>query len=142
EAGRLLAEVAAEVERYGGVYDVQAYSGMLAALLALIRGALGQARAECELARTVSARISAPPQLAAGLDNIDAVLTARVHGPRAGLAKLGPALATAVAAHCAERVLASLSDSAAVLLSAAGRTAEAVRVLAAVTAWRAGHPRS
>ncbi|MEV6583316.1 BTAD domain-containing putative transcriptional regulator [Streptomyces sp. NPDC051582] len=142
EAEQLLAEVYLEVERYGGVYDVQAYSGLLAALLALIRGDLGRARTECELARAASARISGPPQLAAGLDNIDAVLTARVQGPRAGLAKLAAALAEAVAAHCAERVLASLADNAAVLLAADGRTAEAVRVLAAATAWRAGHPRS
>ncbi|KOU28289.1 transcriptional regulator, partial [Streptomyces sp. WM6372] len=141
-AEQLLAEVSLEVERYGGVYDVQAYSGMLAALLALVRGDFEQARTECELARAASGRISAPPQLAAGLDNIDAILTARAHGPRAGLAKLAPALAAAIAAHCAERVLASLGDTAAVLLLAAGRTAEAVRVLAAATAWRAGHPRS
>ncbi|MFI1456504.1 AfsR/SARP family transcriptional regulator [Streptomyces roseus] len=142
EAEQLLAEVALEVDRYGGVYDVQAYSGMLAALLALIRGDLGRARTECELARAAAARITGPPQLAAGLDNIDAMLTARARGPRAGLAKLAPALAAAVAAHCAERVMASLTDNAAVLLAAAGRTAEAVRVLAAATAWRAGHPRS
>ncbi|MFF4099692.1 ATP-binding protein [Streptomyces sp. NPDC001903] len=141
-AEKLLAEVSREVERFGGVYDVQAYSGMLAALLALVRGDLVRARTESELARAASGRISAPPQLAAGLDNIDAVLTARAHGPRAGLAKLGPGLAAAVAAHCAERILASLGDTAAVMLLAAGRTAEAVRVLAAATAWRAGHPRS
>ncbi|MCX5146917.1 AfsR/SARP family transcriptional regulator [Streptomyces sp. NBC_00320] len=141
-AEQLLAEVDREVEPYGGVYDVQAYSGMLAALLALVRGDLGRARTECELARAAAARISAPPQLKAGLDNVDAVLTARAHGPEAGLAKLGPALAACVAAHCAERVLASLADSAAVLLAAAGRSAEAVRVLAAATVWRAGHPRS
>ncbi|MFE5768782.1 BTAD domain-containing putative transcriptional regulator [Streptomyces sp. NPDC056485] len=142
EAERLLAEVAVEVERFGGVYDVQAYSGLLGALLALIRGDLVRARTECELARAASARISGPPQLAAGIGNVDAVLTARARGPRAGLAKLAPALADAVAAHCAERILASLTDNAAVLLAAAGRTAEAVRALAAATAWRAGHPRS
>nr|WP_199809274.1 AAA family ATPase [Streptomyces sp. NRRL S-244] len=141
-AEQLLAEVSREVEHHGGVYDVQAYSGMLAALLALVRGDLVRARTECELARAASGRISAPPQLAAGLDNIDAVLTARAHGPKAGLAKLGPCLAAAIAAHCAERVLASLGDTAAVMLLAAGRTEEAVRVLAAATAWRAGHPRS
>ncbi|MFF3860274.1 BTAD domain-containing putative transcriptional regulator [Streptomyces sp. NPDC002209] len=141
-AEQLLADVAREVEPYGGVYDVRAYGGMLAAMLALVRGDLGRARAECELARAACEKIAAPPQLTAGLGNIDAVLTARAHGPQAGLAKLGPVLAAAVAAHCAERVLASLADTAAVLLAAAGRSAEAVRALAAATAWRAGHPRS
>ncbi|MFZ3471313.1 hypothetical protein ACODT3_20025 [Streptomyces sp. 4.24] len=50
--------------------------------------------------------------------------------------------AAAVAGHCAGRVLAALAETAAGQLAAAGRPAEAVRVLAAATAWRAGHPRS
>ncbi|MER7461600.1 BTAD domain-containing putative transcriptional regulator [Streptomyces sp. NPDC097981] len=141
-AEQLLAEASAEADRYGGVYDVRAYGGMLTALLALVRGDLVRARTEYERARAAARKTSVPVQLTAGLDNIDAALTAREHVPEAGLAKLGPALAAAVAAHCAERVLASLADTAAVLLAAAGRSAEAVRVLAAATAWRAGHPRS
>ncbi|MFK0259477.1 AfsR/SARP family transcriptional regulator [Streptomyces sp. NPDC090445] len=141
-AGQLLAEAAREVDRYGGVYDVRAYAGMLSSLLSLVRGDLGRARTEHETARAASERFSAPPQLIAGLDNVDAVLIAREAGPEAGLAAIGPALAAAVAAHCAERVLASLTDTAAVLLARAGRAAEAVRALAAATAWRAGHPRS
>ncbi|MFD5513653.1 transcriptional regulator, partial [Streptomyces sp. NPDC127051] len=141
-AEQLLAEAAREAERYGGMHEIQAYGGMLTALVALVAGDLGRARTECELARAAAGKMSGPPQLAAGLGNIDAVLTGREHGPQAGLAKLAPALATAVAARCAERVLASLTDTAAVLLSASGRTAEGVRALAAATAWRAGHPRS
>ncbi|WP_311318663.1 AAA family ATPase [Streptomyces sp. 2132.2] len=141
-AEQLLTEAAREADRHGGTPEISAYGGMLTALLALVRGDLARARAEWELARAAAANMSGPPQLAAGLGNIDAVLTAREQGPRAGLAKLAPALATAVAAHCAERVLASLADNAAALLAAAGRPAEAVRVLAAATAWRAGHPRS
>ncbi|WP_329313906.1 AfsR/SARP family transcriptional regulator [Streptomyces sp. NBC_01278] len=141
-AEQLLAEAANEVDRHGGVYDARAYGGMLTALLALVRGDLGRARTEAELARAACGKINAPPQLTAGLDNVDAILTAHEHGPEAGLATLGPALAAAVAAHCAERVLASLSDTAAVLLADAGRDAEAVRALAAATAWRSGHPRS
>ncbi|MFD7629642.1 BTAD domain-containing putative transcriptional regulator [Streptomyces sp. NPDC059851] len=137
-----LAEAAREVDHYGGVYDVRAYAGMLSSLLALVRGDLGRARAEYELARAASERFSAPAQLIAGLDNVDAVLLAREAGPEAGLAAIGPALAAAVAAHCAERVLASLTDTAAALLARSGRAAEAVRALAAATAWRAGHPRS
>ncbi|MFJ2825543.1 ATP-binding protein [Streptomyces toxytricini] len=141
-AERLLAESAREVDRYGGVYDVRAYAGLLSSLVALIRGDLAGARAAHGRARADAARFAAPAQLLAGLDNIDAVLRGREAGPEAGLAAIGPALAGAVAAHCAERVLASLADTAAALLSRAGRPAEAVRVLGAATAWRAGHPRS
>ncbi|WP_350206284.1 BTAD domain-containing putative transcriptional regulator [Streptomyces sp. 2P-4] len=141
-AERLLAESAREVDRYGGVYDVRAYAGLLSSLVALIRGDLAAARAVHGRARADAARFAAPAQLIAGLDNIDAVLRGREAGPEAGLAAIGPALAGAVAAHCAERVLASLADTAAALLSRAGRTGEAVRVLGAATAWRAGHPRS
>ncbi|MET9884749.1 BTAD domain-containing putative transcriptional regulator [Streptomyces sp. NPDC006430] len=144
EAERLVAQAHGEAEQYahGGIYDVQAYGGLLSALLALVRGDHIRARSACELARTAAGETTVPPQLTAGLDNIDAVLAFREHGPEAGLAKIGPALAVAVAAHCAERVLASLTDTAAVLLAAADRPAEAVRALAAATAWRAGHPRS
>ncbi|WP_405921556.1 ATP-binding protein [Streptomyces sp. NBC_00122] len=144
ESERLVAQAHGEAEQYahGGIYDIQAYGGLLTALLALVRGDSGGARSACERARTAAGKITVPPQLTAGLDNIEAVLTAGEHGPEAGLAKLGPALAVAVAAHCAERVLASLTETAAVLLAAADRAAEAVRLLAAATAWRAGHPRS
>ncbi|MEU7552871.1 BTAD domain-containing putative transcriptional regulator [Streptomyces sp. NPDC044571] len=142
EAERLLGQAHREAAQYGGGNDVRAYGGMLAALIALVRGDLGEARAHCELARAAAKTLTAPPQFTAGLDHVDAILVARAHGPATGLARLGPALAAAVAAHCAERVLASLADTAAVLLAAADRPAEAVRVLAASTAWRAGHPRS
>ncbi|MET9957806.1 BTAD domain-containing putative transcriptional regulator [Streptomyces sp. NPDC006326] len=142
EAERLLAQAHHEAAQHGGGNDVRAYGGMLAALIALVRGDLGEARTQYELARAAAGTLTVPPQLTAGLDHVDAILAARAHGPATGLARLGPALATAVAAHCAERVLASLADTAAVLLAAADRPAEAVRVLAASTAWRAGHSRS
>ncbi|MFI1283329.1 hypothetical protein ACH4U5_21745 [Streptomyces sp. NPDC020858] len=87
-------------------------------------------------------RITVPAQLTAGLDTVDAVLAARERGPEAGLALIGPGLAAAVAARCAERFLAGMAEAAAVLLADAGRPAQAVRALAAATAWRAGHPRS
>ncbi|MBT2408430.1 MULTISPECIES: neutral zinc metallopeptidase [unclassified Streptomyces] len=141
-AEQLLAEADLESERYGGVYDVRAYARLLGAMLALQRGDADQARAECERARAEGAKMTVPPQFTAGLDGVEAVLTARENGPAAGLAKIGPALATAVAAQCAERVLAGLADTAAVLLADADRPAEAVRALAAATAWRTGHPRS
>ncbi|AWZ16261.1 hypothetical protein DRB96_33030 [Streptomyces sp. ICC1] len=142
EAERLLDQADREAEQYGGVYDVLSYSHLVASLIALFRGDLGRARSECDLARASAGKFTGPPQLTAGIDNIGAVLAAREHGPEAGLVLIAPALAAAVAGHCAERVLAALAETAAGQLAAADRPAEAVRVFAAATAWRAGHPRS
>ncbi|MEU7731144.1 tetratricopeptide repeat protein, partial [Streptomyces sp. NPDC040724] len=142
EAEHLLAEADRESGRHGGVHDVSSFARLLAALLALQRGDFSSARSECEAARAESVRITVPAQLTAGLDSVDAVLTAHEQGPAAGLAKIGPGLAAAVTARCAERILAGLAEVAAVMLADDGRPAEAVRALAAATAWRAGQPRS
>ncbi|MET9572500.1 BTAD domain-containing putative transcriptional regulator [Streptomyces virginiae] len=142
DAERLLAEADEESDQHGGVYDVSAYARLLAAMLALQRGDAVRARTECELARVQTERITVPAQLTAGLDTVDAVLTARERGPEAALGLIGPALSTAVAARCAERVLAGMAEAAARFLADAGRPAEAVRAFAAATTWRAGQPRS
>ncbi|MFJ9767963.1 BTAD domain-containing putative transcriptional regulator [Streptomyces erythrochromogenes] len=142
DAERLLAEADEEADQHGGVYDVSAYARLLAALLALQRGDAARARAECELARIQTERITVPAQLTAGLDTVDAVLTARERGPEAALALIGPALNAAVEGRCAERVLAGIAEAAARFLADADRPAEAVRAFAAATAWRAGLPRS
>ncbi|MFD9575924.1 transcriptional regulator, partial [Streptomyces sp. NPDC059982] len=141
-AERLLAEAEQEAERQGGVYDVAAFARLLAATFALQRGDTARARAAWRAAHTAAADLTGPPQFAAGLDGVEAVLLAREQGPRAGLAKAAQGLATAVAARCAERVLAALAETGALLLADADRPADSVRVLAAATAWRAGHPRS
>ncbi|MFD7631444.1 transcriptional regulator, partial [Streptomyces sp. NPDC059851] len=141
-AERLLAEAHRETEQYGGGPEIRAYGGMLSALIALVRRDPAAARTHCDQARAAAAKTSAPSQLITGIDHVDAVLTGYEQGAEVGLAKIGPTLAAAVTAHCAERVLASVTESAAVLLEAAGRPAASVRALAAATAWRAGHPRS
>ncbi|WP_371616665.1 BTAD domain-containing putative transcriptional regulator [Streptomyces sp. NBC_00454] len=141
-AERLVAQADREADEYGVASDVRAYSRLISSLLALFRGDLDRARTECELARAEAGKVTGPPQLSAGLDNIDSLLTARAQGPAAGLARIAPALAAAVAGHCAERVLAALAETAAGQLADVGRPAEAVRVFAAATAWRAGNPRS
>ncbi|WP_371677477.1 BTAD domain-containing putative transcriptional regulator [Streptomyces sp. NBC_01276] len=137
----LLAEAEQEAERQGGVYDVAAFAGLLAAMFTLQRGDTVRARAEWQGARAAADGITGPPQFAAGLDTVEAVLLAREQGPEAGLAKAAQGLADAVAARCAERFLATLAETAALLLADTDRPAESVRVLAAATAWRAGHPR-
>ncbi|MFH7599615.1 BTAD domain-containing putative transcriptional regulator [Streptomyces racemochromogenes] len=141
-AERLLAEADREADRHGGVYDVSSFARLLSAMLALRRGDTDRARTECARSRAEASQINPPPQLTAGLDVIEAAVTAREHGPQAALEKIGPALAEAVAAHCAERVLACLAESAALYLEATGRPAASVRVLAAAGTWRAGQPRS
>ncbi|RKT05904.1 putative ATPase [Streptomyces sp. 3211.6] len=141
-AERLLAEADREADQHGGVYDVSSFARLLSAMLALRRGDTDLARTECARSRAEAAQINPPPQLAAGLEVVEAAVTAREHGPQAGLARIGPALAEAVAAHCAERVLACLAETAALFLDGAGRPAASVRVLAAASAWRGDHPRS
>ncbi|KIF03714.1 hypothetical protein PL81_22695, partial [Streptomyces sp. RSD-27] len=138
-AERVLAEADREADQYGGVYDMSAFARLLWAMLALRRGDTGTARAECARARADAVRINPPPQLSAGLDVIEAALAAREEGPQAGLDRIAPALAEAVAAHCAERVLACLAESAALFLAGTGRPAASVRVLAAACAWRGDH---
>ncbi|MFF9051234.1 BTAD domain-containing putative transcriptional regulator [Streptomyces erythrochromogenes] len=142
DAERLLAEADEEADQHGGVYDVSAYARLLAALLALQRGDAVRARAECELARVQTERITVPAQLTAGLDTVDAVLTAREQGPATAVDLIVPALSAAVEGRCAERVLAGIAEAAARFLADADRPAEAVRAFAAATAWRAGLPRS
>ncbi|MFG2233297.1 ATP-binding protein [Streptomyces sp. NPDC048723] len=142
DAEQLLAEADKESDRYGGVYDVSTFARLLSALVALQRGDDARAREECDRARAEAERFTVPAQLTAGLATVDAVLTGREQGPVAALARIGPALAAAVDARCAERVLAGMAEAAALLLADADRPAEAVRALAAATAWRAGHPRS
>ncbi|MEU8436199.1 BTAD domain-containing putative transcriptional regulator [Streptomyces sp. NPDC029216] len=141
-AEELLAEADREADQHGGVYDVSSFARLLSAMFALRRGDTDRARAECARARAESAQINAPAQLTAGMALVEAALTAQEEGPLAGLTRIGPALAEAVASHCAERVLACLAEVAAVFLEGAGRPAASVRVLAAAGTWRGGYPRS
>ncbi|MEU2827064.1 BTAD domain-containing putative transcriptional regulator [Streptomyces lavendulae] len=140
-AERLLAEAEREADRQGGLYDVVAFARLLTAVFALRRGDTARARTACEEARTAADGTTGPPQFAAGLDTVEAVLLSREQSPEAGLAQAAQGLADAVAARCAERFLAALAETAALLLADVDRPAESVRVLAAATAWRAGHPR-
>ncbi|MFE3766743.1 ATP-binding protein, partial [Streptomyces sp. NPDC059104] len=141
-AERLLAEAEQEAERQGGAYDVAAFARLLAAMFTLRRGDTVRARAEWQGARSAADGITEPPQFAAGMATVEAALLAHEQSPEAGLAKAARGLADAVAARCAERFLAALAETAALLLADTDRPAESVRVLAAATAWRAGHPRT
>ncbi|MEU8777415.1 BTAD domain-containing putative transcriptional regulator [Streptomyces sp. NPDC048606] len=142
EAARLVEEADAEARLYGGVYDARGFICLLGALLALRRGDVEAAREGCAEARKEASRVNTPPQFAAGTDIVEALVAAHDHGPRAGLAVIAPSLARAVAARCAERVLAEAAEIAALLLADAGLAAESVRVLAAAGVWRGPDPRS
>ncbi|MER7762724.1 BTAD domain-containing putative transcriptional regulator [Streptomyces sp. NPDC097619] len=168
-AERILAEAAAEAERYG-VPDAHAIAVLLSALIAYDRGDHALARERSAPIRFEGYQGSPPPQFTTAVRVLEALLTARERGPRAALPEAVGALADAVAAHCAEDVLAGAAEAAALLLSeiaeeigeetgvevgeepadragpsAAATAAQgwsgAVRVLAAATAWRSGHPR-
>ncbi|UQX02167.1 transcriptional regulator [Streptomyces sp. RerS4] len=140
EAARLLEKADAECELYGGVYDARSFIYLLRSLLALGRGDVEAARGDCTRARGEADRVTPPPQFDAALEVVQALLAAHDHGPEAGLATIAPAFATAVTARCAERVLAGMAETAALLLADAGRAAESVRALAAAGAWRGDDP--
>ena len=114
---------------------------MLGAQLALDDQEVPQARRLWVEAREASLRGSPPPQFTAALNWVDALVTAAEHGPAGGLRKFADALREALAARCAEAVLAGFADGAAVQLSELGDHARAARLFAAGDRWRGGHPR-
>jgi hypothetical protein len=101
----------------------------------------GRARELCEAARKETTRGTPPPQFIAALNGVDGLLTAVESGPGQGLRRLADALRKAMADSCAEVVLATLAEQAAGVLSGIGEHARVVRVLAAASCWREGHPR-
>ncbi|MFE9766594.1 BTAD domain-containing putative transcriptional regulator [Streptomyces sp. NPDC005808] len=141
-AGALTAldEASAASEQYG-VADARAFVHMLRAQLALDDGEIALAHELYEQARVESSRGTPPPQFVAALDGVEAVITAAQRGPVHGLRKLSDALPAAVAARCADVVLAAFVDRAAVLLSELGDHPRAARLLGVGTRWRGGHPR-
>jgi ATP/maltotriose-dependent transcriptional regulator MalT len=141
-AGALTAldEASTAAERYG-VADSRAFVLLLRAQMALGEGDVVLARALCEQSRAEIAHGTPPPQFTAGLDAMDALVTAEECGPEVGVAKLTATLREAVAQRCAEVITAALVDSAARLLALLGDLPRAVRLLAASDSWRGDHPR-
>lgn len=80
-------------------------------------------------------------QFLAALNGLDALLTAVETSPGHGLRKLVDTLREAATAPCSEVVLATLAERAAGVLSDLDDHARVVRLLAAGSHWRQGHPR-
>ncbi|MFF4350682.1 BTAD domain-containing putative transcriptional regulator [Streptomyces sp. NPDC001530] len=140
EALAALDEASAAADQYG-VMDSRAFVRLLRAQLALDDGEVAFARELFEQAREESSRGTPPPQFTAALNWIDALVTAAESGPERGLRKLFDALREAVDDRCADVVAAGLVDVAASLLTEIGEHPPAIRLLAAGTRWRQGHPR-
>ncbi|MGW3653865.1 BTAD domain-containing putative transcriptional regulator [Streptomyces sp. NPDC000878] len=143
DRGRALAtldEASAAADR-SGVADSRAFVLLLRAQLALDDQDVAGARAMCEQSRAEIARGTPPPQFMAGLNAMDALVTAEEHGPGRGLVKLTATLREAVARGCAEVVTAAIVDAMAGLLARLGDHPRAVRLLAASDSWRGGRPR-
>ncbi|MER6136797.1 BTAD domain-containing putative transcriptional regulator [Streptomyces sp. NPDC001815] len=141
-AGALTAldEATAAADRYA-VPDSRAFVLLLRSQMAIDDRDLTRARELCEAARAETLRGTPPPQFIAALNGIDALLTATETGPGPGLRGLADALHEAVSERCAEAVLAALAERSAGVLSGIGDHARVVRVLAAASRWRGGHPR-
>nr|WP_203691333.1 BTAD domain-containing putative transcriptional regulator [Streptomyces sp. SID12488] len=141
-AGALTAldEAGAAAERYG-VADSRAFVLLLRAQIALDEGDVARARALCDQSRVEIAHGTPPPQFMAGLNAMDALVTAEERGPEEGLVKLTVTLREAVAQRCAEVITAALADSAARLLAELGDLPHATRLLAASDNWRGDQPR-
>ncbi|WP_329400843.1 AfsR/SARP family transcriptional regulator [Streptomyces melanogenes] len=138
-AVKVLDEAAAEAARYS-VFDTASYIHYLRACMALDRSDAVTARAECDAATAEAARSTPPPHFTAILEGLQARVTAAESGPAPGVRGLATALRTAIAADCAEILLAHFAEGAAQLLPELGEARVAVRVLAAAETWRAGIP--
>ncbi|MGY1499031.1 BTAD domain-containing putative transcriptional regulator [Streptomyces sp. QTS52] len=141
-AGALTAldEAGAAAERYG-VADSRAFVLLLRAQIALDEGEVARARALCDQSRAEIAHGTPPPQFMAGLNAMDALVTAEERGPEEGVAKLTATLREAVTQRCAEVITAALADSVARLLADLGDLPHAARLLAASDSWRGDQPR-
>ncbi|MYT73077.1 MULTISPECIES: BTAD domain-containing putative transcriptional regulator [unclassified Streptomyces] len=141
EAARKALDTASEeADRYG-IADTAAFIGVLHAHLALAEGKVDRARELCDTSRAVAEGGTPPPQFNASLGLIDSRITAAESGPVPGLALLTDTLRDAIAARCAETVVAGLVDVGAELHARRDDVARAVRLFAASDVLRDGRPR-
>ncbi|MEU9883855.1 AfsR/SARP family transcriptional regulator [Streptomyces phaeochromogenes] len=135
-----LDEATAVAERYA-VPDSRAFVFLVRSQMAYDEQDFVRSRELWEAARAEMDRGTPPPQFIAALNGLDALLIAVETSPWAGLRKLADTLREAVAARCSEVTLASLVDRTAGVLADVGDHSRAVRLLAAGSRWREGHPR-
>ncbi|MGA6220467.1 BTAD domain-containing putative transcriptional regulator [Streptomyces umbrinus] len=135
-----LDEASAVAERYA-VPDSRAFVFLMRSQMAYDERDFVRARELWEAARAETDRGTPPPQFIAALNGLDALLIAVGTSPWPGLRKLTDTLREAVAARCSEVTLAALVDRTAGVLADVGDHTRAVRLIAAGSRWREGHPR-
>ncbi|MET7574975.1 BTAD domain-containing putative transcriptional regulator [Streptomyces sp. NPDC005492] len=135
-------DAAAEESERHGVPDARAFVLMLRAHIALEDGEITRARELSDQARAQSEKGTPPPQFRAGLNAVDALVTAAESGPERGLTSMCATLREAVEQRCAEALLATLLDQTATLCADLGELPRAVRLFALGDRLRGGHPRS
>ncbi len=135
-----LDEATAAADRYA-VPDSRAFVLLMRSQMAFDDRDFVQARELYGAARVEMERGTPPPQFLAALNGLDAVLTAVETSPGHGLRKLADTLREAASTRCSEVVLATLAERAAGVLSDIDDHARVVRLLAAGSRWRQGHPR-
>lgn len=134
-----LDEATAAADRYA-VPDSRAFVLLMRSQMAFDDRDFVQARELHGAARVEMERGTPPAQFLAALNGLDALLTAVETSPGHGLRKLVDTLREAATAPCSEVVLATLAERAAGVLSDIDDHARVVRLLAAGSHWRQGHP--
>ncbi|MFD9196323.1 BTAD domain-containing putative transcriptional regulator [Streptomyces phaeochromogenes] len=135
-----LDEATAAADRYA-VPDSRAFVLLMRSQMAFDDREFVQARELHGATRVEMERGTPPAQFLAALNGLDALLTAVETSPGHGLRKLVDTLREAATAPCSEVVLATLAERAAGVLSDLDDHARVVRLLAAGSHWRQGHPR-
>ncbi|WP_405871410.1 BTAD domain-containing putative transcriptional regulator [Streptomyces sp. NBC_00005] len=135
-----LDEATAAADRHGAP-DSRSFILLMRAQLAVDEKDTARARMLHDAARAETGRGTPPPQFTVMLNAIDARVTVAESGPAHGLPKLADTVRTALEQQCADLIMATLVDGAAVLLSDLGDHPCAVRLLAAAEHWRGGDPR-
>ncbi|WTP59114.1 winged helix-turn-helix domain-containing protein [Streptomyces phaeochromogenes] len=135
-----LDEATAAADRYA-VPDSRAFVLLMRSQMAFDDQDFVRARELHEAARVEMDRGTPPAQFLAALDGLDALLIAVEVSPGHGLRRLADTMREAVSARCSEVVLATLAERAAGVLSDIDDHARVVRLLAAGSRWRQGHPR-
>ncbi|KIF68762.1 AfsR family transcriptional regulator, partial [Streptomyces sp. AcH 505] len=141
-AARGLDEAWAEAERHD-VQDTRAFVLVMRAVIALDGSEYARAREALDGAYRAAERGTPPPQFQLVLDGVQARISAHeAAGPAAAVRSLAAVLRRAMGSGLATGIVGSWAEMSAPVLLLAGRSADAVRVLAAVEAQAGDVPRS
>ncbi|MFE3038420.1 BTAD domain-containing putative transcriptional regulator [Streptomyces canus] len=135
-----LDEASAAGDQYG-VAETRAFVKLMRAHIALEDKDIARASELVDSVREEIGQAPTPPQFTVMLHSIAAMVTSAESGPEHGLPLLVDTVREAIEKRCSDMVVATLVDSAAVLLCDLGDLPRAVRLLAAAERRRGGDPR-